>query len=67
MIFGGCPYCNEPFSYPYESGDEPVGAFDRQKCQKCGRYMFIERRSFESRTLSEEKFWEEFPGAKKME
>lgn len=65
MIFTSCPYCDETKTYPYETGDESVGAFDRQPCDKCGKYMFIERLSF-GETLSEEEFWKRHPDAKKV-
>lgn len=65
MIFTECPSCNEPITYSYEAGEEPVGAFAEVKCGKCHKNMFIERISFDGITYSEEAFWEKFSDGRK--
>lgn len=66
MIITNCTYCEEVIMYPYEAGDEPVGAFDKQECEACGKNNFIQRISFDGVTLLEEDFWEQYPEAKSI-
>lgn len=65
MIIVTCRGCNTPIFYPYEAGEEPVGAFDRQECDECGEPVFIQRLSF-GEVLTEEEFWKKYPEAKKF-
>lgn len=63
MIITECPKCNEPIFYPYEAAEEPYGkgVFDRQKCEKCGTYNYIERISFDGETINEDDMLREHP------
>lgn len=55
MIFTECTSCNKTIVYPYESGDEPFGdVFDKQPCENCGVFNYIQRVSIGGETLSEE-------------
>jgi hypothetical protein len=56
MIFTECTKCSEVIIYPYEAGDEPIGAFAEVICEKCGAKNYIERISFGGQTYSEEDF-----------
>ena len=57
MIFSSCTNCDEPFTYAYEAGEEPVGAFAEVVCEKCGAKNYVERISFGGRTFSQEAFF----------
>ncbi len=64
-IITACPYCDEPLFYDYESGDEPIGVYEKIDCEQCSKCYFVQRLSF-GETMSEEEFWAKFPKAKKV-
>jgi hypothetical protein len=63
MIITECGYCNEPYFYPYEAGDDPCGrgVFGKWTCDKCGKNNYTERTAFNGLTYPEDKFLEMNP------
>ena len=66
MIFTNCPYCSEPQTFGWKSGD-PGGWFP-SRCYKCNEVMWVEATSFSGETISHEDFMQKImkPGDDEM-
>ena len=58
MLIANCinPECDGAITSMYETGQEPVGAFEKVLCNDCGTVQYLECITIAGRVLSEAEF-----------